>query len=346
MTRDDGWLKRVGTAARAIGTVNSGPVPRAAMLRSGGAIGLGFVGFLAFGDLQAASLCAVFVNLLCLADKASDLRTRLLVQLTEALLSTLAGLIGTLLAGNDIMIMTATLAFAVAAGLVHGSLPGIESVPRFALVCFIVAAFVPVAQAGTLWVVGLGTLLALATVALDHHIRHGRRGLLVERYRGVVRYPGPRFSLIYGVAAACGLAIGLRWEQTRPYWVTVTTLFVMQPDRRANTVRVLQRFLGTLVGVMLAFVLVRLIPSTHRTQGLLVLIVILPFVWPLGFDRNYALGVAILSAWVLILIDATLPPSSLIPPLFLARLSDTAIGCAIALVGSFVVYEATEPAHP
>ena len=346
MIEDKSWLGRVGTVVRAICSVNSGPFPRAAMLRSGGAIGLGFVGFLAFGDLEAASLCAVFVNLLCLADKASDLRTRLLVQLTEALLSTLAGLIGTILAGNDIMIMAATLTFAVGAGLVHGSMPGVESVPRFALVCFIVAAFVPVAQVGTLWVVGLGTLLALATVALDHYVRHGRRGRLVEKYRGVVRYPGPRFSLVYGIAAMCGLALGLHWEQTRPYWVTVTTLFVMQPDRRANTVRVLQRFIGTLLGVILAFVLVRLMPSTYRTQGLLVLIVILPFVWPLGFDRNYALGVAILSAWVLILIDATLPPSSLIPPLFLARLSDTAIGCAIALVGSFVVYEATEPAHP
>ena len=125
----------------------------------------------------------------------------------------------------------------------------------------------------------------------------------------------------------------------------MTTLFVMQPDRRANTVRVLQRFLGTLFGVIGAFALVRLMPTAHRTQGLLGLIVILPFVWPLGFDRNYALGVAILSAWVLILIDATLPPSALIPPLFMARLSDTAMGCAIALVGSFVVYEATEPAQ-
>ncbi len=344
MTQDDGWLGRAGNVARAIGKLNSGPIPRAAMLRSGGAVGVGFVGLLAFGDLEAASLCAVFVNLLCFADKASDLRTRLLVQLTEALLSTLAGLIGTILAGNDIMIMAATLAFAVGAGLVHGSLPGVESVPRFALVCFIVAAFVPVAQVGTLWVVGWGTLLGLATVALDHYVRHGRRGRLVEKYRGVVRYPGPRFSLIYGIAAVCGLAMGLRWEQTRPYWVTVTTLFVMQPDRRANTVRVLQRFLGTLLGVILAFVLVKLLPSAHRTQGMLGLIVILPFVWPLGFDRNYAVGVAILSAWVLILLDASLPPSSLIPPLFLARLSDTAIGCAIALVGSFVVYEAVAPA--
>ena len=345
MIQDESWLGRVGTVARAICNVNSGPIPRAAMLRSGGAIGLSFVGFLAFGDLEAASLCAIFVNLLCLADKASDLRTRLLVQLTEALLSTLAGLIGTILAGNDIMIMAATLAFAVGAGLVHGSMPGVESVPRFAIVCFIVAAFVPIAQVGTLWVVGCGTLLALATVALDHYVRNGRRGRLVEKYRGVVRYPGPRFSLIYGIAAVCGLALGLRWEQTRPYWVTVTTLFVMQPDRRANTVRVLQRFVGTLLGVILAFVLVRLMPSAYRTQGLLGLIVILPFVWPLGFDRNYAVGVAILSTWVLVLLDASLPPSSLIPPLFLARLSDTAIGCAIALVGSFVVYETVEPAR-
>ena len=345
MIQDDGWPGRVVAVARAICNINSGPFPRAAMLRSGGAVGLAFVGLLAFGDLRAASLCAVFVNLLCFADKASDLRTRLLVQLTEALLSTLAGLIGTILAGNDVMIMGATLAFAIGAGLVHGTSPGVESIPRFAIVCFIVAAFVPVAEVGTLWVVGWGTLLALATVSLDHYVRHGRRGRLVERYSGVVRYPGPRFSLIYGIAAMCSLALGLRWEQTRPYWVTVTVLFVMQPDRRANTVRVLQRFLGTVFGVVLAFLLVRLMPDAHRTQGLLVLIVVLPFVWPLGFDRNYAVGVAIISAWVLILIDATLPPSSLIPPLFLARLSDTAIGCAIALVGSFVVYEAAEPAR-
>ena len=189
MTQDDGWPKRVATVARAIVKMNAGPVPRAAMLRSGGAIGVGFVGFLASGDLQAASLCAVFVNLLCLADKASDLRTRLLVQLTEALLSTLAGLIGAVLAGNDVLVMGATLAFAIGAGLVHGSLPGVESVPRFALVCFIVAAFVPIAQPDTLWVVGWGTLLALATVWLDHYIRHGRRGLLVERYRGPCATP-------------------------------------------------------------------------------------------------------------------------------------------------------------
>ena len=81
------------------------------------------------------------------------------------------------------------------------------------------------------------------------------------------------------------------------------------------------------------------IPAAARSHALLLLAVVLPFVWPFGFDRNYGLGVAIISTWVLVLIDTALPPGELIGPLFLARLGNTSIGCALALAGSFVVYE-------
>ena len=66
--------------------------------------------------------------------------------------------------------------------------------------------------------------------------------------------------------------------------------------------------------------------------------------WPFGFERNYALGVAILSAWVLLLLDATLPSGDVATPLFLARLSNTSIGCAVALAGSFIVLESRKEA--
>ena len=310
------------------------------MLRSGGAIGLGFVVLLAFGSIDQAVVCAIFTNFLCLADKASHLGTRIWVQVLGSLLAIGAGGLGVLVAGNPAMILLTTFAFALFAGFVHGTSPGVEAIPRYALVCLVVCAFLPVGHPGTLAAAALGTALSLAAVALDDHIRHGRRGIRIARMRGAVTYPGPRFSLVYGGAAASSLAIGLAFVATRPYWITLTTLLVMQPDRRANTVRVLQRFVGTLAGVILAFLVVKALPPQARTQGLLLIVVTLPFLWPAGFDSNYALGVSILSTWVLLLIDTALPPGELVAPLFLARLSNTAIGCAVALVGSLVVFEA------
>ncbi len=332
-------MTRIAAFARAVATLRSSAPPRAAMLRSGGAIGVGFVAFLALGSPEQAVVCAFFTNFLCLADKATDLPTRIWVQLLGAVLGAGAGAIGILVAGNPPMILLTTFVVALFAGFVHGTAPGVEAIPRYALVCLVVCAFLPVGNASILLAITVGTALSLAVVILDDHIRHGRRGIRVARMRGAVVYPGPRFSLVYGAATAAGLGLGLALIGTRPYWVALTTILVMQPDRRANTIRVVQRFLGTLAGVVTAFLLVLVVPAAARSHALLLLAVVLPFVWPFGFDRNYGLGVAILSTWVLVLIDTALPPGELIGPLFLARLANTSVGCALALAGSFVVYE-------
>ncbi len=330
---------RLAAFARAVVALRSSAPPRAAMLRSGAAIGVGFIGFLALGSPEQAVVCAFFTNFLCLADKATDLPTRVWVQLLGAVLCIGAGAIGILVAGNPPMILLTTFVVALFAGFVHGTAPGVEAIPRYALICLVVSAFLPVGTMPILLALAAGTAVSLATVVLDDHIRHGRRGIRIARMRAAVVYPGPRFSLVYGLATVAGLGLGLALIATRPYWVALTTILVMQPDRRANTIRAVQRFLGTLAGVVAAFLVVLIAPTAARSQTLLLLAVVLPFVWPLGFERNYAFGVAILSMWVLVLIDTALPPGEIAGPLFLARLSNTSIGCALALAGSFVVYE-------
>ena len=337
-----GPFQSAGAFIRSVVALRAGPPPRSAMLRSGCAIGTGFLLALAFGDLEAAVVCAAFTNFLCLSDRASALRTRIWVQILGAILSTVAGGIGLLLTGHEPFILIMLFAFALGAGFVHGTAPGVEAIPRYAIVCFVIAAFLPVGHPDTLLAILLATALAITTVLIDHRIRNGRRGLFNARVRAAVVYPAPLFSLVYGSAAVIGLGIGLIWGQARPYWVTVTTLLVMQPDRRANAVRVVQRFFGTICGVVLAFLLVQGAPVVSRETILLLLVVALPFVWPLGYERNYGLGTAILSAWILLLIDTALPSEKLVIPLFFARLSDTAIGCAVALAGGFVVLEARE----
>ncbi len=327
---------------REIGGLSYGPLPRSAMLRNGGAIGAGFLVFVAFGHPEAAVICAIFTNFLCLTDRASSLASRLWVQAVGATMSIALGAFGTVVAGNDPLILVTTFALALVAGFIHGTSPGIEAIPRYALSSFVAAAFLPVGNLGVLAAVLVATAFSIIAIRIDHHVRHGRRGIRIERANSVVRYPGPRFSVVYGIAAVCGLGIGLFWNQARPYWVTITTLLVMQPDRHANTVRVVQRFVGTIAGVVAAFLLTHFAPEPLRPALYVLAGVILPFLWPLGFDRNYGLGIAILSAWILLLINFALPPGELVIPLFLARLSDTAIGCAVALAGSFIVTESAE----
>lgn len=333
------WVARLRHHAVAVGGMRSGPLPWAAMLRSGCSIALGFCVFLALRQPEPAIICAFFINFLCLADRAEGAATRVGVQAAGGLLFVVLGGLGLAASGHVILIVALVFVVALVAGFVHGTAPGLEALPRFGLCCLVVTAFVPLDVALSFVAALSGTAIAIATVLVDDLARRGRRGAYIAKVNASAERPGPRFSLIYGFAAAIGLVLGVQWGGAKPYWVTLTTLLVMQPDRRANTVRVAQRFLGTIAGVVFAFVAVRFLPEAIRFGGLLVLVLSLPFLWPLGFERNYGLGVAVLSAWVLILLDTALPDAGLISSLFRARLSDTAIGCVLALAGSFAFFE-------
>lgn len=335
-------LERVRLHALAIFGLRAGPLPVSAMIRSGGAIGMAFGALLVAGRYEAAILAAFFTNFLCLADRAQNVGIRIWVQIVGAVAFSALGALGLVLTGHTAAILLTVFAVALLAGLVHGTSPGIEAVPRFALCCLIVAAYIPLDAHQALLGVMVGTASALLAVVIDIAIRGGQRGDYARLLRAGTVYPGPRFSLAYGCAALCGLLAGLGTGATRPYWVTLTVLLVMQPDRRANFVRSWQRFIGTLAGVVAAFLVVHALPDGARSAGLVGLGMALPFVWPLGFERNYALGVAILSCWVLLLIDTELPSTDLAAQLFLARLSDTTLGCIIALCGSLAVAKVEE----
>lgn len=335
-------LARTRHHALAVFGLRPGTQPRAAMLRSGGAIGAGFLAFLVSGQLESAVIYAFFTNFLCLADRARATRTRLWVQLLGGALFVGMGGLGILVADEPALIVVVVFAAALVAGFVHGRTPGLEALPRFGLCCLVVTAFLPVDIRASLLASLAGIAVAAATVLVDGFLRRERKDAFVAQTNASAAWPGPRFSLIYGAAAAVGLLVGTRWGGVRPYWVTITTLLVMQPDRRANTIRVAQRMLGTIAGVVLAFAAVRALPDAVRSTGLVALALALPFLWPLGFERNYGLGTAVLSAWVLILIDTALPNADLVTALFRARLTDTAIGCALALAGSVAVFEVRE----
>jgi hypothetical protein len=304
------------------------------MIRTGGAIAAGFGVLAAMGNLGGALVCAAFANLLIFMDQAGPLSERLAVVGFGALAAGLAGALGHLLSGSEPAIIAGTLALAVGAGLIHSSLPGLEMAPRQALICFVACAYVPQIGAQALPAAGVGAGCALAGAIVDSVVRRRVTGPWLRQSRETATFPGLRFGLCYGLAAAAGLLLAGTLGAERPYWVTITTLVVMQPDRWASVSRAAQRFAGTMAGVVVAFGIAVVAGPLGGNAVLIAPILLLPFLWPLGFARNYAIGVALLSTWVLLLLDLAWGTPDAARTLFLPRLVDTALGCMLAVAGT------------
>jgi len=318
------------------------PWPLAKMMRNGLAIGVGFLSLLLARKVEGALICAFFTNLLMFADQPGSLRERLIVIGSAAAAGAFCGICGALVTHSLLLVFAGTFCLALLAGVVHGSARGIDTIPRYAAICFVAGAYLPVVNEDSVLAVGVGSLCALAAVLIDAVYRRPDAIDVVPMTGFLLVYPGLRFSLAYGLAAVCGLALGQAWGDTRPYWLTITTLLVMQPDRRTNMFRAMQRFLGTIAGVLAAFAIVYILPGNLRFHVIVVFGLITPFIWPLAYSRNYALGVAVLSIWILLLLDLALPQSLSIGVIFAARLQDTAAGCVLALIGAFIYNEAAK----
>ena len=328
---------RVGRFFAEAIAITDAPLPRARMLRTGLTMAAVFGFWAVLGRLDEAVLAAVFTNLLLFLDHPGPLRERLLVLVTAALVQAAGGALGFLLAGHGTLIVIAALLLAILAGLVHNAVPGVESIPRNALITFVVAAYFPpeIVRAGAIGAAS-GVALAVCGIVIDWAIRREARGPDLAALAEAAVWPSRLYGIVYGVAAIFGMLLGYAVGTERPYWITITVLLVMQPDRRAGLRRSLQRFVGTVAGVGAGFAIAAAAPEAHRLGFLLPLVFILPFFWPLGFARNFSIGVAIISVWILILLALALPRAMTFE-LFAARLLDTAIGCALALVATLVL---------
>jgi len=307
--------------------------PRARMLRTGLCVGASFAVFLAAGRVELAVPAAIFANLMMFLDQGGVFGERLAVVTLGIAAAGAAGALGLIASGHEAAIIAGVLALAMAAGLVHGWMPGFEMIPRQALICFMGCAYLPIdTRAG--WSVLVGGACVLLGIVLDFLIRGRERHRSFADRRADARFPGLAFGLWYGLAAVFGLVFAEFAGASRGYWVTLTIIVVMQPGSRASMLRALQRLEGTLAGLLFALCVISVTPSAGLTQLRLCLIFVLPFVWPHGFVRNYALGVAILSAWIMVLIDLGLPTGDPFIGLFEARLFDTAFGCVVAMAAT------------
>ncbi|MGH3157914.1 MAG: FUSC family protein [Streptosporangiaceae bacterium] len=167
--------------------------------------------------------------------------------------------------------------------------------------------------------------------------RRERLGGMLDKIRAgkLVRTFAVRLMASVGVAVVVSGILPLQ----RSYWVVLTVAIVLKPDFGSVFARALQRGIGTIVGAVLGAVILAIVPYG---QLLLIPIALLAALLPYGRSRNYGLLSTFLTPLVVVLIDL-LDRSGW--RLAEARLIDTLLGCAIALVVGYAPWPSSWHAH-
>lgn len=118
------------------------------------------------------------------------------------------------------------------------------------------------------------------------------------------------------------------WD--RGYWIPITLLLIMKPDRSQSVFMTLQRLTGTLAAVLLASLTVN---SVHEVLIYAALCIGCAFAVPWARHRNYGLMTFFVTLMVIGFLEIAVPSHSdaRVP---LLRLQATLIGCGLSLAGS------------
>ncbi|WP_207887021.1 YccS family putative transporter [Pseudomonas sp. 30_B] len=132
-----------------------------------------------------------------------------------------------------------------------------------------------------------------------------------------------RHALRLSLALAAGYGVLHLIHPTQGYWIMLTTVFVCQPNYGATRIRLVQRILGTLIGLVAGWALIDLFPNP-LIQSLLAVIAGVAFF--ASRSTRYTLATAAITLLVLFCFNQVGDGYGLILP----RLFDTLLGALIA----------------
>ncbi|MBD9671492.1 TIGR01666 family membrane protein [Pseudomonas sp. PDM21] len=139
-----------------------------------------------------------------------------------------------------------------------------------------------------------------------------------------------RHALRLSLALAAGYGMLHLIHPTQGYWIMLTTVFVCQPNYGATRIRMVQRILGTLVGLVAGWALIDLFPNP-LIQSLLAVVAGVAFF--ATRSTRYTLATAAITLLVLFCFNQVGDGYGLILP----RLFDTLLGALIAGIAVFLV---------
>jgi len=144
----------------------------------------------------------------------------------------------------------------------------------------------------------------------------------------------PRFCVAYALATGAGMILGQARGLSHPAWVVTTILLVMQPDPRSSFTRIVQRAVGTMLGVGAAALTIFVL----QTQlPIFLAVLFIACLLPHGATRNYSIQSAFIAWLVLVLYDFA-AKAKIDPALLTERIGDVLWGCLLAFGATAVAF--------
>jgi uncharacterized membrane protein YccC len=168
------------------------------------------------------------------------------------------------------------------------------------------------------------SMLSRGRLPRFHLLSQPRPGPYVENHIEWRSRDALRFSLVMAIA----MVLGRHFQADRGYWIPMTAALVLKPDFQTTFVRGTARIGGTLVGAVVASLVVA-VARGHVSLQIAGILLAAGAAY-LTFNPNYALfTVAITTFVVLVLAMRGLPGTTTI----VARVLDTLAGGALAMIG-------------
>ena len=257
------------------------------------------------------ALFAGFGGLAAVYGRYDTYARRVQMQLVAGATLVGAMLVGTLVSYLQAPVLVRVLALAVVGVLVSALSFGFQWTPPGAVFAVFAAgacASVPATPSSFLAVLGVGggTVLLSVAVVLVLSLRRARpRTVLVPAMRWHRSTSSWSGALVMGVAVVAGGAAVDVLLDGHWYWACIAAISaVTGPNTHARVARGVQRFLGTVLGVVLTAGLLSLDPSA---EVLLVVAVLCQALTELTILRNYAIGMTPITVFALVMVHLASP---------------------------------------
>ncbi|MCU9612753.1 FUSC family protein [Caldibacillus lycopersici] len=142
-------------------------------------------------------------------------------------------------------------------------------------------------------------------------------------------------AIRFGIITIIAAIIAYQLDLTRSYWVPLSCVAVLSgPTIVATLHRSIQRSFGTIIGILIASIILALNPSGYIIA---LFILLLTFITELFIVKNYGLAAMFFTPNALLITESTIPGEFSFAYFASARLTDVLIGSAIGLIGVFLI---------
>ncbi len=141
-----------------------------------------------------------------------------------------------------------------------------------------------------------------------------------------------RHSLRISIAALIAYIIGVSFFPAHGYWIVLTVIIIIKPGYSLSKQRNLERLAGTLIGVALGWSILFFVKS----NAVIFILFIVSMIGAYSFMRwKYLVSVVMVTLYVLFMFHMLSPAD--FSKVMVDRMIDTALGCFIGFVASFLL---------